>query len=502
MSQGNSVPRVSGGVPWWLWTVALLATVAVVLGVLAEQEDATADDVFRRGVDAVERSDGRTLQECLEELRVRKEAVTGSEADDVQDQIQILSGIEARARKRDPRAVEILEPYLDHPNEVYRRLALRFSALARQTMGHSAMARQLHLKWAELDPSDLIPQLQLLRLYVAACAFESVQTTADNILSVDPENREAIEATGLAQLLTGDLAGARRTYASIMETEGDRAAASPMVINNYVKSLLNSGDAQAALEFARQNQTICEPAMRFDIYMESGDLSEDIDQLLMTMRAPTGSPPSAELTGLRAINDGDWELAVETLSHAALEMPRSSRIFRRLKQAAENNEQMELAQACQENLDGIQRLEQQLDEAARAVGTDMQDANLRLKVAELAAELVRFNDASRWIEAAAMVDPDRQVELLDFRNTIRFPTKPLVPIGAAFAHTEQDGADAKQDSVTDGVEPDDSTDSENSGAAESTSSDPTSESVSEDSDSGDTASEETDRQDTSSPAPE
>ena len=438
---------------------------------------------------------------------MRKETVTGSEVDDVQDQIQVLSGIEAKAMKRDPRAVEILEPYLDHPNEDYRRLALRFSALARQTMGHSAMARQLHLKWAELDPSDLIPQFQLLRLYIAACAFESVQATADRILSVDPENREAIEATALAQFLTGDLAGSRRTYASILETEGDRAAASPMVINNYVKSLLNSGDAQAALEFARQNQTICEPAMKFDIYMESGDLSEDIDQLLMTMRAPTGSPPSAELTGLRAINDGDWELAVETLSHAALEMPRSSRIFRRLKQAAENNEQMELAQACQENLDGIQRLQQQLDEASRAVGTDMQDANLRLKAAELATELVRFNDATRWIEAAAMVDPDRQVELLDFRNTIGFPTKPLVPIGAAFARTEQDGTDVKQDSVTegsatDGVEPDDSADSENSGAAESTSSDSTSESVSEDSDSGDTASEETDRQDTSSPAPE
>ena len=54
MSQGNSVPRVSGGVPWWLWTAALLATVAVVLGTLAEQEDETVLDVFRRGVEAVE----------------------------------------------------------------------------------------------------------------------------------------------------------------------------------------------------------------------------------------------------------------------------------------------------------------------------------------------------------------------------------------------------------------------------------------------------------------
>ena len=42
MGQGNSAPRVSGGVPWWLWGVALLATAAVLLGVLSAMVQANA----------------------------------------------------------------------------------------------------------------------------------------------------------------------------------------------------------------------------------------------------------------------------------------------------------------------------------------------------------------------------------------------------------------------------------------------------------------------------
>ena len=50
MSQGNSTPRVSRGVPWWLWLIAVLATAMVVLGMLVKQSAPGADEVWKAAV--------------------------------------------------------------------------------------------------------------------------------------------------------------------------------------------------------------------------------------------------------------------------------------------------------------------------------------------------------------------------------------------------------------------------------------------------------------------
>ena len=350
--------------------------------------------------------------------------------------------------RRYPRAVQILEPFLDHPDEKYSQLALNSSAHSYERMGNSARARQLYLKSAEADTSDLVPLLQLLRWYVSSGALKTAQETADKIFSLDPKNRDGTEAIAIIQLAMGDLVEARDTYAAMLETEGDRAAASPQMIKNYITVLIRLGEPEVALEFARQNEAIAggDREMKFELLMETNQVEEEVDELLLKLRVQTDSPLIAEVMGARAINDGDWELAVGLLSQAALKMSRSIRVFKRLELAATKNNQAELAEACRANLEGIRDLEQRQIEAVNAIGDDMEDPELRLTVAEIAVELARLGEAARWVDAAAMVAPDRQVEILDRKMAITFPTKPLVPIGAAFSKAAKREAEPKQSS--------------------------------------------------------
>ena len=75
MGQGNSIPQVSDGIPWWLWVFVLLATTAVVLGIVAGQKkEETAPEIFARAVVALDAKDGATAATCLEALKHVSEA--------------------------------------------------------------------------------------------------------------------------------------------------------------------------------------------------------------------------------------------------------------------------------------------------------------------------------------------------------------------------------------------------------------------------------------------
>ena len=442
MAQGNSVPRVSSGVPWWLWMLALVASAAVILGIVSDRSrnDVTSSDIFARAAAALESGDGAIVLESHEALRRR---------DDADEQVAILDGIKAGATHRFPRSVKLLAPFLGHSNDQYRKLALKYSAVGYQRMGDSKRARQLTEQYAEIDPSDVQPLVVLMQMYMDVGALEAATETAARVLTLDSENRNALTITGLAHVLRGELAEAKKSLAAMLESEGDRAAASPEVVMHYVTALIKLDESEAALKFQRDNSSLLtDPMTRLLLYMETNQL-EDFDAVLKTLEMPADSAFHIQARGARAINAGDWELAVGLLSQAALQLPRSTQVFEQLELAATENKQSDLAEACRENLNAVRRLEQQMQEAVRAIGPDMEDPELRLKVAELAIEVGLPTQAQRWIDAATRVAPSDQAEILKLREQVYRRNKLLVPIGAAFSAVRKSETVAPQPTDSD-----------------------------------------------------
>ncbi|MEO2034596.1 MAG: tetratricopeptide repeat protein [Planctomycetaceae bacterium] len=445
MGQGKSIPRVSSGVPWWLWLVALLATVAVVLGIIADQDHETAADIFERAVQAIDAQDGETLVQCLESL----EQLEGTE-----DQVALLKGIQDGGTDRDPRSVKVLAPFLDHPNTQYKKLALKFSARANQKMGNSDRARELHQEYAAIDPSDVSPHLLLMRLYMDAGAFQSARDAAAAVLKLQPENRDAMGTKAMIQVVTGESQEAKQLYATMLKTEGDRAAASPDTIKNYINALLKTDEADAALKFTQENpELLTDPVTRVELYMQTNQLDE-VNEILNGLQLEPDSPLFVQVRGARAMNDGDWELAVGLLTQAALQMPRSVSVFEQLESSATNNSQSELAEACRQNVEALRRLEQQMESAIVAIGDNMNDPELRLKVVDVAEQMGRYNEARQWLNSAATVAPGRQTEILKRRDNLDRPKTPIVSIGAAFTAPAKSQGDAVQESNEEQPAPD------------------------------------------------
>jgi len=190
MDQGKTVPRVSGGLPWWLWLTAIVLTACVAIVILAEFNKESPEDILAKALQAVEDREKDTFLQHKEEYER-----SGGDP----DQLRILEGIEALVTTRHPRAVQILEAYVDHEDAELQGLAIKFSAEAYQAMGDAKSARMLHLKYAEANPTDARPLLMLLHLYNASGATRLTIETANKILELDPEDRATSEILALAE---------------------------------------------------------------------------------------------------------------------------------------------------------------------------------------------------------------------------------------------------------------------------------------------------------------
>ena len=189
----------------------------------------------------------------------------------------------------------------------------------------------------------------------------------------------------------------------------------------------------------------------------------------------TDTPSNMRINAQGAIMREDWETAVGLLREFIPYTPRDPAPFRLLEMAARKSNQPELAQAAAENLAGIQDLEKRLTESILEIGTDVEDAEKRLKVASLSADLGRMPQAREWILAAGQVAAERQSEFVHALQKIQLATEPLVALPDEKA-SDDDSESADEttevsEEETNSAEP---SSDENSGAPATTSTDPSS----------------------------
>ncbi|MCH2200965.1 MAG: hypothetical protein MK102_03270 [Fuerstiella sp.] len=465
MSQGNSIPRVSGDVPWWLWLFAGLSTVAVIIGIAASQEKETAEEIFARGITIM---DDPAMQMSDTDLKLVEECLISLQRfEGVDEEITILKGLRAVITNRFPRCVQVMEPFLNHPDIPKRKTALKCSAIACSWIGDADRARQLHEQCASVDPADPVPHAFLMRLYNNAGAFSPAIESAQTVLENEPGNVEAMELIGQIKVETGDMDGAKEWYSRMLETEQDRLTASPDVIKNYVNVLIKTDGIEVAFEFAEENASLLSDEGTQLTLLMGNNLVFEASNLIQSMEPTPDNPFLAQLEGLRAFNAGSWETAVGMLAQAAIRMPRSTQVFEQLKLAAEKNNQADLVQACLENLDAIHKLEKQMYDGMQAIGDDMVDPELRLSVANVATDLGRLLEAAEWINRAANVCSERQSEFAMRTQNLKLTTQLLVPIDAAFRKTTKIESESSPETAEDsGVQEPSSDDDASSETAE------------------------------------
>jgi len=427
MSQGKPVPRVSSGVPWWVWLAGIVLTGSVILGIIGSRNTDDPDDLFAQAIVASDARDGARLMALQERLAAFP---------DRQDMIEVLEGVAATATNRDPRAIKLLTPHVAHSNPLVQRTAVKHCAMAYQRTGKAAEARKLYERAVELDPKDLNPHLLLARLYDAAGAYGPALEQTQAILEIRPENMEAQALKGKVHMELQEWTDAIETFSELLSTDGKRASASPDAIHRYVACLIKTEQADKALDFFNSNAAlITDPSVKLGVLIASGEVSRAEDEIDHLTEGQTTVEMLTPIDAKAAMIQEDWSKAVGLLREQVRQSPRAPEAFQMLKKAAANNHESELAQSATENLAAIQDLENQLVEAIRAIGSDVEDPEKRVAVARIAARLGRQDLARQWVVAATQVAAGSELVWTNSMDSIEYKRTPLVPLPGELAGT-------------------------------------------------------------------
>jgi tetratricopeptide (TPR) repeat protein len=429
MGQGNSGSRISDGIPWWIWLTTVAVTVLVLFGIFVGQHDEESlDALFGRTCTALEERRKDTFEECFDEYRHR---------DGDSDRTAVLEAIAAGVSNRYPKSIMLLKPFLEHADPVVQKLAIKHTGLAHQVIGDKNAARLMYRKCIEMAPADVPTRILLLNLYTAGGVVEDAAELAKEILESDPKNQTAATAMTEALLSTGRLSEAISLLETQLQTEGERASASPDMIASYLNCLIETDQTDVATQFYDENESIVrDNQIRMTLYLKNGRL-DDADALLQQSEKEPDWILVTRLKAARAMQSENWDLAVRTLSDAVLVMPRSPQLFQDLEQAATKGNKPGLVESCQANLRGIRELQQNLQVTIKAIGNDMQNPQLRLDVAQAAEQLGLESEFYKWHRAALNVASDERDKLRRTQPIFTNPSKPLIPLPTAFVESSE-----------------------------------------------------------------
>lgn len=157
----------------------------------------------------------------LEDAAVELRAVLGRDAANPVA-YATLAAVEIDRGNLDIAELVLNRGLLRHPEDPQLLTNLGLVALRR---GDDQAAFLLFDKASQADPKYLIGRLDKAAVYLGAGDHEHARTELEFVLAVEPGNTDALLGLGLAQRMSGDLSGARSSWARVLAIDADHASA-------------------------------------------------------------------------------------------------------------------------------------------------------------------------------------------------------------------------------------------------------------------------------------
>lgn len=424
MNQNSPKPGVRGGIPWWIWVSAVVATVAVVIGIVTSSIPDDPEELYQGAITSIEASEMDDLEKVLTKLR---------KFPDYESHVILLQGMQAAAMNRDPRAIELFEEA--QKNESLKPLALQKAGLSHVRIGNFDDAIKCYDESVRLSPEDTeTSQLMSARLYANVGALRHAENILTQVLDANPESRSAWESRGQIRSELFDFAGAAEDLGKILETPGDRAAASPETISRYVRCIVAMNDDERmkkANEELKAELPDTDGVLKGLLEFAAGDVEAVQQRINHHVADPSMPTPMYTLEAIVALHEGDASLASEKILQAIQLKPRDVGIFELALKIFQQAGDEQKTLAAQQNLDQLASFKASFLDVVDAIDSDVHDADKRLEAADLLLEMGNYPEAIRWWTIAGMVDPTRREEsqkkMLEAGQIVPKPLVPLVP---------------------------------------------------------------------------
>lgn len=360
---------------------------------------------------AYEQKDAATLQAVKDQLAVRSAP---------QAERHLLDAMQLALNNQFTPALEILFAIAKQPSTKPQALALAGELLFRQQDFQTA---QGVLKAAIVaDSSNPNPHRWLAAYYYDVGAMDDALYHLSEIAKLAPEDARSWRMRGIILQDFERHAEAIEAYKTALEKNLSERAASE-VHAELGKSLLAARNPQEAKEhLSLADETAATFSLRADCELALGDMPAAKSNLAKALELEPNHAQALMIKATLAREQGDNDLAIETLSFAVEQHPYEYDFRFQLMSALNAAKRPEEAKIQAEAMKRLRDLRDKFTQLHHESMADPSSAELRFQLGQTAEELGKIGMAFSWYRAALAIDPTfskarAAIELLTKRST-------------------------------------------------------------------------------------
>jgi tetratricopeptide (TPR) repeat protein len=424
MRQSSSPPRIKGGLPWWLWLLLSVTTIAVLTGVIISSTPDDPQELYDEAISRLNSGDVKVPTENLAKL---------SQVDAFKWQAKYLEGMLAFRQVRDPLALKLLAEIPDG-HELKPEALKKMGDAYRRTHQYKESLKAYEQAVALATDNSIDASVALSGMYIGIGANQLAQQVLDNALAKDPKNTVALQALAMSKAAELRYVDAVADFRQFLSTPGEFAAATPGMMSDYAQAILKANDKELIQQVVDEHLELFEAAhQKMELLIAVGRLdtaatmtSPDTPSPNTPGESQNQTPPVQKMLVLIEIERGEWKKAAILIRPLLTILPRDTQVFEmatRIYEALEDGPRLAIAQ---ENLKQLQDLEAELLAGMKKAGNNIDDVDSRVVVAQTFMKLGVFDKAMLWHSIAATLDAQYTEEATKAALGTTYPGTPLV----------------------------------------------------------------------------
>lgn len=416
-------PRVSSGIPWWLWGLLLIVGGGTAISVVIKLLPNDPEKLYQDALTGVENKNVELLEQNLKKLK---------KFPNYARQQKLLEGISLLGGSRPLLAVPPLTEAAgdeNDPNKELRSQALQYLGNAYAQADQRITAIQIFETMLKEDPDSIIARQNIAAILMEMMAWEEALEHLDLLVEKKFKPAQVLN-------MRGEIRMGLEQYKEAAEDFEGAVAADPTDPMNVTKStklvdcLVKAGSFEKAAEIAASGQQlVAQSTASAEMLLQKEDLDGALSALeLIRAESPNALAPSRTFARimLKYNTKEKAEEGLVSLRGAVMYSTRDIELYRLMAELAQIAGETDLAGLAQQNVVLLDAMNNDFKQRLAEVIKTRDAYEPRLQLADLAVATGRWELAMKIYDGMIRYFPDRDSEIEPKKLAMQEPLPQLV----------------------------------------------------------------------------
>jgi tetratricopeptide (TPR) repeat protein len=415
-------PRVSTGIPWWIWLTLVVIGGAILLTIVTNSVPDDPEALFQAALIAADEKKVEPIMLAQEKLQAYPEYA---------DQLKLVEGIMFLGRQRPLKAIKPLEDAAQNPK--LRGKAMYYLANARAQAEDPRGAIETFETVLKEDADAHPARESLAAMSHQRMAYDVAQEHLAVLIEKQHNPAKAYQARAEIRMELGNFAEAAADFESSIKEDANDPMNSQKA-EKLVECYLELNQPEKAIAMADQ---IDRPAMKNVLKAYDQLARKDLAGALATVENIRREAPTDEKAAILLAKIAIEENKPEKLKDAVTNLngviyySRSLRLYQAAADVARAAGDEQLAGLIQQNIDLLEPMQKDYYERLNSITRNPEDSDELFQLAELAGNVGKSEVAMKIYDSIKSFFPERSAESDSKRDLLFQGRLQLVKTGDA-----------------------------------------------------------------------